>query len=112
MNEVRGTDPQILKLLHEIGEEYYSVDHSTGGVSFYEYLARRLKQSLIQPLIEQAKQEVAQRIFEEIENAGTPDYFTGAIQVTLKILLEEEQEDLHWWKELKSRYLGNKGGGE
>ncbi len=33
---------QLLKQIHEIGEEYYSVDHSTCGVSFYEYLARRL----------------------------------------------------------------------
>ena len=32
----------LLHRIHQVGEEYYSVDHSTGGVSFYEYLAGRL----------------------------------------------------------------------
>ena len=33
--------------IHKISEEYYSVEHSSGGVSFYEYLARRLQTYLL-----------------------------------------------------------------
>jgi len=50
--------------------------------------------SLIRPLIEQAKQEVAREIFEELETSTT------------RYICDDE------WNKIKSRYLGNKGGGE
>jgi len=69
------------------------------GYKFYERVAGEIL-SLIQPLIEQAKQEVAQEIFREIEKHKLGDY---PHKPTLEFA---------WgtWQELKSHYL--EGGGE
>jgi len=50
--------------------------------------------SLIQPLIDQARQEVAEKIFEELETSST------------RYICDDE------WVKIKSHYLGNKGGRE
>ena len=42
MRDMTEEKERLLHEIHKIGEEYYSVEHSSNGVSFYEYLARRL----------------------------------------------------------------------
>jgi len=73
---------ELLRQIHQIGEDYYSNEHSPGGVSFYEYLKQQL--SLY---IQQAKQEVAREIFKEIEKqlGGTPPEWWVALKATYGI---------------------------
>ena len=65
---------ELLNEIHKIGEEYYSVDHSTCGVSFYEYLARRLVEvGYLSP------EQVAEKVKDERERARP--YLEDAIEV-------------------------------
>jgi len=58
---------EILSQIHRIGEAYYSVDHSPGGVSFWEYLAQQLL-----ALIQQAKAEGRDSTIEAINKILSP----------------------------------------
>jgi len=42
MRDMTEEKERLLHEIHKIGEEYYSVEPGSSGVSFYEYLARRL----------------------------------------------------------------------
>ena len=88
-----GEKERLLHEIHRIGEEYYSVDHSTGGVSFYEYLARRLCEiGYVSPeaIVEQERKWVEserilnreaafeeQRLHAEVEYWKSKDYRLG-----------------------------------
>ena len=74
---------KVLSQIHRISEDYYSVEHSTGGVSFYEYLARQLE-----PLIQQAKAEVAREMIKEIEGERCNYYPTERTGIVLDRLLQ------------------------
>ena len=96
---------QVARLLcKQLGDEWDKLQRKPGGmlVSQEELL---LEADQFQPLIEQAKQDVARDIFKELDKQIRPLGMVRSPQREMQSLITED-----WYKEFKSRYLGNKGG--
>jgi len=105
------------KIAHKIDVQLHletlaAVAFKKGLISIAEYELHRDDHlgnilSLIQPLIEQARQEVVREIKDAWSDLLCTPYWEGKLSRGDLLVFWRD-----FWKDYESRYLGNKGGGE
>lgn len=70
------------------------------GISLFDLRALCKAQLAKDQQHEQGRME---RIIKEIEKHGSPDFYTGNIQVTIKVMEKNDERDIGWWQALKKQ---------